>query len=330
MLKHECVVCKNIATYEPGLGLVQEKSWTKISCPRCGIYNSHCGIVLNLNKKQQANASSWLRENSNSIELLTQNIANSFAKLKSPSIEKRIFLLLNWILKETDSSLGGWVNFPFSDVISEEKTQELLGHCYCLDKNELKFLVDFLIDKRLIEDARRKYQLTTNAYCLTVEGFNYIDKLNKDFGSNTGFCAMWFSDPSCKSEEAWLNGINLAIEGAGYESVLIKDRDHIAGIMDEVFAQIRCCRFVIADLTGHRPNVYYEAGFAQGLNIPVIFTCQKDDLDKKHFDISHLNILEWDANDFGNFKKRLEKRIESNFGRGKNKINIVNREEALI
>ena len=54
-----------------------------------------------------------------------------------------------------------------------------------------------------------------------MEGFNYIDKLNKDFGSNTGFCAMWFSDPSHKAEEVWINGIKSAIEEAGYESILI-------------------------------------------------------------------------------------------------------------
>ncbi len=37
-------------------------------------------------------------------------------------------------------------------------------------------------------------------------------------------------------------------------------------------------RFMIADFTGHRGGVYFEAGFAHGLGIPVIWTCREDQL----------------------------------------------------
>ena len=36
-------------------------------------------------------------------------------------------------------------------------------------------------------------------------------------------------------------------------------------------------------------SVYYEAGFAQGLNIEVIFTCRKDILEHMDFDTRQYN-----------------------------------------
>jgi hypothetical protein len=41
---------------------------------------------------------------------------------------------------------------------------------------------------------------------------------------------------------------------------------------------------LVADFTGQRGGVYWEAGFAQGLGIPVIRTCKSDELWKLHFD----------------------------------------------
>jgi hypothetical protein len=44
---------------------------------------------------------------------------------------------------------------------------------------------------------------------------------------------------------------------------------------------------------GHRGGVYFEAGFAMGLGLPVFWTCRQDDLDKLHFDIRQYNCIDW-------------------------------------
>jgi nucleoside 2-deoxyribosyltransferase len=53
---------------------------------------------------------------------------------------------------------------------------------------------------------------------------------------------------------------------------------------------------VIADLTHDNNGAYWEAGFAEGLGRPVIYTCRKQkwDATKSHFDTSHLNTIIWD------------------------------------
>jgi tRNA A37 threonylcarbamoyladenosine modification protein TsaB len=52
-------------------------------------------------------------------------------------------------------------------------------------------------------------------------------------------------------------------------------------------------RFLVADFTGQRGSVYYESGFAHGLNIPVIYTCRQDWMEKAHFDTRQYNHIVW-------------------------------------
>jgi nucleoside 2-deoxyribosyltransferase len=63
----------------------------------------------------------------------------------------------------------------------------------------------------------------------------------------------------------------------------------------------------VADFTGHRGGVYYEAGFALGLGRPVIWTCHKDHLTQAHFDTRQYNHIEW--SDSRELRERLRNRI---------------------
>ena len=63
-----------------------------------------------------------------------------------------------------------------------------------------------------------------------------------------------------------------------------------------------------------RGGVYYEAGFAQGLGLPVIFTCQKDCVEKLHFDTNHYNHLVWTEPE--ELRKMLSNRIVRVLGQG--------------
>jgi nucleoside 2-deoxyribosyltransferase len=69
--------------------------------------------------------------------------------------------------------------------------------------------------------------------------------------------------------------------------------EHINKIDDEIISLIRKSKFLVADFTGHRGGVYFEAGFALGLGLPVFWTCRKDDLKNLHFDIRQYNCIDW-------------------------------------
>jgi nucleoside 2-deoxyribosyltransferase len=74
-------------------------------------------------------------------------------------------------------------------------------------------------------------------------------------------------------------------------------------------AEIRQAQIVVADFTGQRAGVYYEAGFAEGLSIPVIRTCRKDEEEqtKLHFDVNHYPFIFW--KDSEDLRKKLKARI---------------------
>lgn len=88
----------------------------------------------------------------------------------------------------------------------------------------------------------------------------------------------------------------------------------------EAKVKLRKSKFVVADLTGKNAGAYFEAGFALGLNKPVIWTCSQADIDKKdgvHFDTRQYSIVSWDPDNLADFATRLTQRIEATIGRGR-------------
>ncbi len=66
--------------------------------------------------------------------------------------------------------------------------------------------------------------------------------------------------------------------------------------------------------TGAPGGVYYEAGYAHALDIPVIYTVRQDRKDTVHFDVNHLNRIEW--KDVPDLRKQLQELIVEVFERG--------------
>ena len=152
-----------------------------------------------------------------------------------------------------------------------------------------------------------------------MEGYERLEEIKKPVQDSTKvFVAMWF-DPSM--DEVWNKGINPAITKARYEPIRIDQKEHTNKIDDEIIAEIRRARFVVADFThgegGARGGVYYEAGFAHGLGIDVIFTCREDQIDDLHFDTRQFNHITWNTPE--ELKKKLTQRISAVFGDGPQK-----------
>src|SRR5215216_5295099 len=87
-----------------------------------------------------------------------------------------------------------------------------------------------------------------------------------------------------------------AVSRTGFELRKLTDGQPAGLIDDQIRAAILSGRFVIADLTHGSHGAYWEAGFAEGLNLPVIYTCKKDAWQEKrtHFDTNHLLTIAWD------------------------------------
>ena len=131
---------------------------------------------------------------------------------------------------------------------------------------------------------------------------------------------MWFHS---SMNSAWKQAIKPGIEDAGYEAIRIDQKEHLNKIDDEVIAELRRARFVVADFTqgkdGPRGSVYYEAGFAHGRDIPVIFSCREDAVEKLHFDTRQYPHIVWEAKKLDEFRDRLATRISAVIGDGPRK-----------
>jgi nucleoside 2-deoxyribosyltransferase len=66
-------------------------------------------------------------------------------------------------------------------------------------------------------------------------------------------------------------------------------------ICDHIVAEIGRSRFMIADVTRHRRAVYFEAGYAKGLGLEVIWTCREDHMKRAEriFDTRQYNHIVW-------------------------------------
>lgn len=114
-----------------------------------------------------------------------------------------------------------------------------------------------------------------------------FDMQLKSDSQNLIFVIMPFSEANIDTYDAIeraADGANLALE--------VKRVDQLSGaiaITDEIHRLIQVARLVICDLTDERPNVYYELGFAKGINKPLI--CIAREGTKVHFDVYGLKTI---------------------------------------
>ncbi len=110
-----------------------------------------------------------------------------------------------------------------------------------------------------------------------------------------------------------------------YDAVAIRiDKEHaLEELVRRIKEEIEKSKFIVADLTDERPSCYYEAGYAEALQKPVLFVASKESVvnpktvTKIHFDI-HRNVNYFINNEQlrQKLKAALDKNREQLFGEG--------------
>ena len=79
----------------------------------------------------------------------------------------------------------------------------------------------------------------------------------------------------------------------GFTPIFIDEKDISSErtINDEIIANLKKCKFCIADFSYHKNGVYFESGFALGQGKPVIYTCEHGHFKNAHFDIKPLQHI---------------------------------------
>lgn len=176
------------------------------------------------------------------------------------------------------------------------------------DEDELRAYLDYLVNEGLARASVTGRGPMEAEYGITIKGWRQLEPVFRS-GGEPGRCfvASWLDD---QMDEPYRNGIAPAVKECGYAPVWMKDISDNKGITDRILSEIRRAEFVVADFTGQRQSVYFEAGFARGLGREVIWCCRDRDVDKLHFDTKHLGHVVW--KDAADLRQKLEASIRAN------------------
>ena len=298
--------------------------------PRAGgryfISGSAEALLEHTDNRAKARLTTWLVEQrrlGTSCPEISPETVGDAKQRRDANIFDRVDGILRYLARrsKTLGTLIGYrhpLTYPPPLDSRDEVYLELLAHSECVSLEDLDFLLAYLKKRGWIE--WRGADIPERACILTVEGYARLAELEKsNTASSRAFVAMWFDE---SMNESWEHGFDPAIRGVGYEPVRVDRREYVNKIDDEIIAEIRRARFVVADFTqgdkGARGGVYYEAGFAHGLGIPVIFTCRKDSFDHVHLDTRQYNHIVWTGPE--ELQRNLANRIAAVIGEGPNRL----------
>jgi hypothetical protein len=130
------------------------------------------------------------------------------------------------------------------------------------------------------------------------------------FQPDTAFIIMWLDKMRPELEDV-ANSIKSVCRAFGIRAFRADDVEHQDVITDIVLQYIRTSEFLIADLSGERPNVYYEVGYAHAVGKrPILFRREGARL---HFDLSVHNVPEY--KNVTELSSLLRKRLEAMTGK---------------
>jgi nucleoside 2-deoxyribosyltransferase len=119
------------------------------------------------------------------------------------------------------------------------------------------------------------------------------------------FVVMKFGDEILDS--AYKESFKPTIKKFKLSCVRIDEIEDSKKISDQILEMIAESKYVIADLSGARPNCYYEAGFAHALGKEIILTIR--DGESAHFDLQGHRFIQWKTE--SDLRRQLTKRLKA-------------------
>lgn len=247
----------------------------EVTCPKCGVYlietkSQGMDVTYNFTSFEKTILSGLVRNyfDANGKPFPTIDSRNFKVQIASASYPRTVdehinFLLLK--LAEETKYLGTFAKQTTGAVWASRlflpSGKEFMHIMSALKEDGL---VQFGADQNPVDNMNFRI-------LLTYKGWNEVRELKSTKHSgNQAFVAMWFHPDLA---EIYTDAIYPALKKVGHSPYRVDRANHNNRIDDEIISQIRKSRILICEVTGERSGVYYEAGFAQGLGIPVIWLC---------------------------------------------------------
>jgi len=294
----KCVLCHQGDAEVSGLGM---KDAYVFQCPRCGTYHvtRRTSLMLaapNYDPDVRLRLTWAARQASElgaPLELDSENLEEIAGAVVEPHPPSRKVDSLLLVLGNRSETFGSVVE------LKAERDWPLV---FARDETEFNSLRQTVVEQGHVQPGPQGFRLMPT-------GWSKFEQLEAERPKSTAaFVAMWFA-PEMQStyDEAFYP----ALYNLGYDPIRV-DREHYLGKVDDfIIASIRKSAILVADFTGMRSGVFFEAGFGLGLGIPVVWSCREDWLEKlkEHFDTRQYPHLQW--TDAADLKVKLRSRIEA-------------------
>lgn len=123
----------------------------------------------------------------------------------------------------------------------------------------------------------------------------------------TIFAVMPFAE---KFDDVFLVAMTHAAASIGATCKRVDHEDFSGDIVQEIKSLIQQSIAVIVDLSGARPNVLYELGYAEGLGKPIVNICSSP-LAELPFDVRNWNVLAYTTGQTYKLREPLARRLQA-------------------
>lgn len=300
MARQKCFLCPSMANFGP----TNDPRGAEYDCEVCGSFWVSSDFAsdhsANLTHPERIALSAATRQSSKRLSLMNSNWRELVEAHSNVPVARKLEKVFEAVRSES-SYAGKYVpldpsqSYPLADASG---------------KDEFDFLVGVLVSEDLIE--REGHGLR-----LTGKGWSKAEALGAA-SQKVVFVAMPFTD---EMTSVFDEAIKPAIEvDCGYTRAVRVDKEKPGSKTEDkidarIIAEIRRCRFVVADSTGNNANVYFEAGFAFGLGKDVIWTCKDGEIEQAKFDVRQYPHVVW--KDPQHLREQLAERIRSCFADAK-------------
>lgn len=274
-----------------------------ISCRRCGKYLISRSLSMATDDFKKAKdklykVSSWVWEQNNLFNQVPTIDSNNFPKLleiRDKKVKEKFDLMMQCI---------------YTNKMATIDTNKCVVQCWFQDQNEFLLFFQKAIDDGFVKAEILRFMDRTasiNSQSITFDGLQYVEELEApNQSSKNVFLAFNFET---ELNDIFSTYVKEAVEESGLNCIIVNQNntEHDKSITDEIIGKLKSSRIVIADFTNHRNSVYFEAGFAMGMKIPIIWTVQKGHEDDMSFDTRQYPHIVWE--DGEDLKKQVMDRI---------------------
>ncbi len=310
----QCLICDYDLQTPPTN--IPARDATGYSCANCGDFIltrtavRKLGARIKNNPEEAALLSYSIRKMQRpdvTPELDSLNFENILKNSELPNPAEQANNLIIW-LGENLNEVGEIINIELQNFQAVIGAKSPIG---------VSFIIKSLWTRGILEGIEEESlgtPFTLSRATLSFEGWQYYEELMRGItDSRKAFMAMEYGDPGL--DEIVDNYFRPAVRLAGFELIRLDDPDkQKAGLIDDrLRVEIRTSRFLIADLTHDNEGAYWEAGFAEGLGKPVIYTCEKEKFKemKTHFDTNHHLTIIWNKDNPDDAARELKATIRA-------------------